>query len=102
MRATGAGCTAAGWSFFLQFSLSLDPNGESKAHTASIPSQNLSLSAAGGTVFLSVSSVCVQGFLEYVLFWVPFYYPIKLAFLFFLFLPQTQVLLPPTSLDPSP
>jgi len=44
----------------------------------------------------------VQGFLEYVLFWVPFYYPIKLAFLFFLFLPQTQVLLPPTSLDPSP
>merc|ERR1712100_242006 len=33
----------------------------------------------------------VEGFLEYVLFWVPFYYPIKLAFLCFLFLPQTQV-----------
>merc|ERR1719488_371815 len=32
----------------------------------------------------------VEGFLEYVLFWVPFYYPIKLAFLCFLFLPQTQ------------
>merc|ERR1711881_584194 len=32
----------------------------------------------------------VEGFLEYVLFWVPFYYPIKLAFLFYLFLPQTK------------
>merc|ERR1712159_748671 len=32
----------------------------------------------------------VEGFPEYVLFWVPFYYPIKLAFLCFLFLPQTQ------------
>merc|ERR1712230_243194 len=32
----------------------------------------------------------VEGFLEYVLFWVSFYYPIKLAFLCFLFLPQTQ------------
>merc|ERR1712057_54482 len=31
-----------------------------------------------------------EGFMEYVLFWVPFYYPIKLAFLFFLFLPQTK------------
>jgi len=32
----------------------------------------------------------VEGFLEYILFWVPFYYPIKLAFLFYLFLPQTK------------
>merc|ERR1712164_181254 len=32
----------------------------------------------------------VEGFLEYVLFWVPFYYPIKLAFLCYLFLPQTK------------
>merc|ERR1712224_675098 len=32
----------------------------------------------------------IEGFLEYILFWVPFYYPIKLAFLFFLFLPQTK------------
>merc|ERR1711977_416766 len=32
----------------------------------------------------------IEGFLEYILFWVPFYYPIKLAFLFYLFLPQTQ------------
>merc|ERR1712096_355350 len=32
----------------------------------------------------------IEGFLEYVLFWVPFYYPIKLAFLSYLFLPQTQ------------
>jgi len=31
-----------------------------------------------------------EGFMEYVLFWVPFYYPIKLAFLFYLFLPQTK------------
>merc|ERR1711865_1182005 len=32
----------------------------------------------------------IEGFLEYVLFWVPFYYPIKLLFLFYLFLPQTK------------
>merc|ERR1712070_1226549 len=32
----------------------------------------------------------IEGFLEYMLFWVPFYYPMKLAFLFFLFLPQTK------------
>merc|ERR1712188_89653 len=30
----------------------------------------------------------IEGFLEYVLFWVPFYYPIKLLFLFYL--PQTK------------
>merc|ERR1719181_112480 len=32
----------------------------------------------------------VEGFLEIILFWVPFYYPLKLAFLFYLFLPQTK------------
>jgi len=32
----------------------------------------------------------IEGFLEYILFWVPFYYPIKLCFLCFLFLPQTK------------
>jgi len=43
------------------------------------------------TYWVVYSCFClIEGFLEYVLFWVPFYYPIKLAFLFFLFLPQTQ------------
>merc|ERR1711934_665590 len=43
------------------------------------------------TYWVVYSCFClIEGFLEYVLFWVPFYYPIKLAFLFFLFLPQTK------------
>merc|ERR1711964_494791 len=33
----------------------------------------------------------IEGFLEYVLFWVPFYYPIKLAFLFYLSSPRPRV-----------
>merc|ERR1712146_23764 len=43
------------------------------------------------TYWVVYSCFClIEGFLEYILFWVPFYYPIKLAFLFFLFLPQTK------------
>merc|ERR1712224_1046111 len=43
------------------------------------------------TYWVVYSCFClIEGFLEYVLFWVPFYYPIKLAFLFYLFLPQTK------------
>merc|ERR1711959_455310 len=43
------------------------------------------------TYWVVYSCFClIEGFLEYVLFWVPFYHPIKLAFLFFLFLPQTK------------
>merc|ERR1711988_1805253 len=43
------------------------------------------------TYWVVYSCFClVEGFLEYVLFWVPFYYPIKLAFLFWLFLPNTK------------
>merc|ERR1711959_124056 len=43
------------------------------------------------TYWVVYSCFClIEGFLEYVLFWVPFYYPIKLAFLCYLFLPQTK------------
>merc|ERR1711907_461924 len=43
------------------------------------------------TYWVVYSCFClIEGFLKYVLFWGPFYYPIKLAFLFFLFLPQTK------------
>merc|ERR1712080_385422 len=43
------------------------------------------------TYWVIYSCFClVEGFLEFVLFWVPFYNPIKLGFLFYLFLPQTQ------------
>merc|ERR1711998_78112 len=43
------------------------------------------------TYWVVYSSFClIEGFLEYILFWVPFYYPIKLAFLFYLFLPHTK------------
>merc|ERR1712070_280555 len=43
------------------------------------------------TYWVVYSCFClVEGFLEMVLFWVPFYYPLKLAFLFYLFLPKTK------------
>merc|ERR1711934_135589 len=43
------------------------------------------------TYWVVYSCFClIEGFLEYLLFWVPFYFPIKLGFLFYLFLPQTQ------------
>merc|ERR1711918_72465 len=43
------------------------------------------------TYWVIYSCFClVEGFLEFILFWVPFYSPIKLAFLFYLFLPQTK------------
>merc|ERR1712159_86157 len=43
------------------------------------------------TYWVIYSCFClVEGFLEFILFWVPFYSPIKLGFLFYLFLPQTQ------------
>merc|ERR1712216_229662 len=43
------------------------------------------------TYWVVYSCFClVEGFLEIVLYWVPFYFPIKLGFLFYLFLPQTQ------------
>lgn len=33
----------------------------------------------------------IEGFADVLLFWIPFYYAAKLAFLFWLFLPMTQV-----------
>merc|ERR1711881_362165 len=43
------------------------------------------------TYWVVYSCFClVEGFLEIVLYWVPFYFPIKLGFLFYLFLPQTK------------
>merc|ERR1712230_117531 len=43
------------------------------------------------TYWVIYSCFClVEGFLEFILFWVPFYSPIKLGFLFYLFLPQTK------------
>merc|ERR1712070_588467 len=57
----------------------------------SLESQNTNDDRLWLTYWVVYSCFClIEGFLEYVLFWVPFYYPIKLAFLFFLFLPQTQ------------
>merc|ERR1711959_825737 len=43
------------------------------------------------TYWVIYSCFClVEGFLEFILFWVPFFSPIKLGFLFYLFLPQTK------------
>jgi len=57
----------------------------------SLESQNTNDDRLWLTYWVVYSCFClIEGFLEYVLFWVPFYYPIKLAFLFFLFLPQTK------------
>merc|ERR1711998_461614 len=57
----------------------------------SLESQNANEDRLWLTYWVGYSCFClIEGFLEYVLFWVPFYYPIKLAFLFFLFLPQTK------------
>merc|ERR1711990_1287973 len=57
----------------------------------SLESQNTNDDRLWLTYWVVYSCFClIEGFLEYVLFWVPFYYPIKLAFLCFLFLPQTQ------------
>merc|ERR1711998_435718 len=57
----------------------------------SLESQNTNDDRLWLTYWVVYSCFClIEGFLEYILFWVPFYYPIKLAFLFFLFLPQTK------------
>merc|ERR1711939_191326 len=57
----------------------------------SLESQNTNDDRLWLTYWVVYSCFClIEGFLEYVLFWVPFYYPIKLAFLCFLFQPQTQ------------
>merc|ERR1712057_145975 len=57
----------------------------------SLESQNTNDDRLWLTYWVVYSCFClIEGFLEYILFWVPFYYPIKLAFLFYLFLPQTQ------------
>merc|ERR1712188_367542 len=57
----------------------------------SLESQNTNDDRLWLTYWVVYSCFClIEGFLEYILFWVPFYYPIKLAFLFYLFLPQTK------------
>merc|ERR1712188_209704 len=57
----------------------------------SLESQNTNDDRLWLTYWVVYSCFClIEGFLEYVLFWVPFYYPIKLAFLFFLFPPQPK------------
>jgi receptor expression-enhancing protein 5/6 len=57
----------------------------------SLESKNVEDDRLWLTYWVVYSCFClIEGFLEYILFWVPFYYPIKLAFLFFLFLPQTK------------
>merc|ERR1712159_318792 len=57
----------------------------------SLESQNTNDDRLWLTYWVVYSCFClIEGFLEYVLFWVPFYYPIKLAFLCYLFLPQTK------------
>merc|ERR1712022_71402 len=57
----------------------------------SLESQNANDDRLWLTYWVVYSCFCLfEGFLEYVLFWVPFYYPIKLAFLFWLFLPKTK------------
>merc|ERR1712100_566237 len=57
----------------------------------SLESQNTNDDRLWLTYWVVYSCFClIEGFLEYVLFWVPFYYPIKPAFLCYLFLPQTK------------
>merc|ERR1711918_241055 len=57
----------------------------------SLEAQNTNDDRLWLTYWVVYSCFCLtEGFLEYILFWVPFYYPIQLAFLFFLFLPQTK------------
>merc|ERR1711934_559667 len=57
----------------------------------SLESNNVNDDRLWLTYWVIYSCFClVEGFLEFILFWVPFYSPIKLGFLFYLFLPQTK------------
>merc|ERR1711977_243059 len=57
----------------------------------SLESNNVNDDRLWLTYWVIYSCFClIEGFLEFILFWVPFYSPIKLGFLFYLFLPQTK------------